>query len=75
MFCTVVVGLVVTVTIIVIDFITVKIVVDALVDVGKSILNIVVSAGAVLDHYEFDTQTPEIEIVVVCYHINFIVVE
>ena len=73
--CAVVVGLVITVTIIVIAVITVKTVVDTLIGVGKSILVIVVSSGKVFDHHESNTQTPEIEIIVVCYHMNSIVVE
>ena len=73
--CAVVVGLVITVTIIVIAVITVKTVVDTLIGVGKSILVIVVSAGKVFDHHELNTQTLEIEIIVVCYHMNSIVVE
>ena len=68
----VVVGLVLTVIIIIIDVIIVEAVVDTRIGVGKSILVIVVSAGEVFGHYESNTQTPKIEIIVVCYHMNFI---
>ena len=72
--CAVAVGLVLTITIVLVGAVTVKIVGSILINDNRSIPIVIGTIGKVFGKVKVGTQTPGIETIVLCYHMKYAIV-